>query len=333
MIRVKVSTSFPELPLARQTPGGSGIWGEHQFLINCPEEECDWWVLYEAPQRVETARCPPANVIFIGMEPPSLRWYPPRFLHQFATVVTCHPNIRHPDARLTHIAVPWHVGGFSGPAGRPMTYDDFQAGTPPKTKCLSVVSSNMTLTRGHRLRLRFVQELQRRLKDKVDIFGRGIRDIKDKWEAIAPYKYHIAIENSSVPHYWTEKLSDTYLGGAFPFYHGCPNIGDYFPRRSFIPIDIRDPDRAIRTIEAAIEDGTFEQSLPALAQAKERILNEYNLFPTLVRLIGERDATGRANGEPARVEIQPPLACESSIAGLLRRAARRLPGGIKRLLK
>jgi hypothetical protein len=171
------------------------------------------------------------------------------------------------------------------------------------------------------------------MKDRVDVFGRGIRDIKDKWEAIAPYRYHIAIENSVVPHYWTEKLADTYLGGAFPFYHGCPNIGDYFPGESLAPIDIRDPDRAIQTIEAVIESGAFERSGPALAQAKERVLDEYNLFPTLVRFFDERAALPEVNGPPAAIEIQPPLSCESSLSGLLRRAARRLPPGIKRLLK
>jgi hypothetical protein len=42
------------------------------------------------------------------------------------------------------------------------------------------------------------------------------------------------LENSQSPHYWTEKLTDAYLGWAFPLYVGCPNVGDYFAKESFL---------------------------------------------------------------------------------------------------
>ncbi len=34
MIRVKLSTNFPDWPLIRQTPDRSGIWGDCRFFIN-----------------------------------------------------------------------------------------------------------------------------------------------------------------------------------------------------------------------------------------------------------------------------------------------------------
>jgi len=41
MIKVNVSTPFPEWPLPRQTPGQTGIWGNCQFFVNQQLEECD----------------------------------------------------------------------------------------------------------------------------------------------------------------------------------------------------------------------------------------------------------------------------------------------------
>jgi hypothetical protein len=330
MVRVRLSTSFPGWPLARQTPGSSASWGPYRFFIDQPIDECDWWVIYQGPLAVERTRCPPGNTLFISSEPPSLDRYSRSFLKQFSTVITCQRRVRHPDVRLTQQALPWHIGAYHQcPGKQPLTYDDFKALAVEKTRCLSVVSSSKTLTRGHRLRLRFVQELQRRLKDKVDVFGRGIRDIDDKWEAIAPYRYHISIENSSVPHYWTEKLSDAYLGGALPFYHGCPNINDYFAHDALVPIDITDPRRSIDSIEAAIESSAFERAQPALTTARNQVLDQYNLFPMLARVFSEpRDAS------PLReVEIFPRTVLRSLGDRLLTGIARSLPAPIKRLLK
>ena len=40
-----------------------------------------------------------------------------------------------------------------------------------------------------------------------------LNDIPDKWDAIAPYKYHIVFDNllSNRTH-WSEKLADSFLG-------------------------------------------------------------------------------------------------------------------------
>ncbi len=88
------------------------------------------------------------------------------------------------------------------------------------------------------------------------------------------------------PDYWTEKLADAYLGGAFPFYWGCPNVEKYFPQGALVPIDIHRPEEAISIIRKTMEEGTFEKALPLLKEAREAVLSRYNLFPTLARLLG-----------------------------------------------
>lgn len=40
--------------------------------------------------------------------------------------------------------------------------------------------------------------------------------------------FHIAIENTSIKNYFTEKLIDCFQTKTVPIYYGCKNIGDYF---------------------------------------------------------------------------------------------------------
>lgn len=40
--------------------------------------------------------------------------------------------------------------------------------------------------------------------------------------------FHIAIENTSIENFFTEKLIDCFQTKTVPIYYGCPNIGDFF---------------------------------------------------------------------------------------------------------
>ena len=56
--------------------------------------------------------------------------------------------------------------------------------------------------------------------------------MKGKFDSIEPYEhydFHIAIENSETPHYFSEKIINTLLCGTTPVYWGCKNIDEYFP--------------------------------------------------------------------------------------------------------
>ena len=63
-------------------------------------------------------------------------------------------------------------------------------------------------------------------------FGKGVKLIDKKINAIDPYKFHLTIENDSLEHHWTEKIADAYLGLSVPIIM-VVNILDYFPRRKF----------------------------------------------------------------------------------------------------
>jgi hypothetical protein len=48
--------------------------------------------------------------------------------------------------------------------------------------------------------------------------------------------YSVAIENSSIPNYFTEKLIDCLITKTIPIYWGCPNIDEYFDTSYWINV-------------------------------------------------------------------------------------------------
>jgi len=90
----------------------------------------------------------------------------------------------------------------------------------------SCIASSKSFLPGHRDRLEFVQKI----KERVDLYGRGIREIPSKFDALKNHAFSVAIENNtdSNDYYFTEKLTDCLITGTVPIYHGCPNIGEFF---------------------------------------------------------------------------------------------------------
>jgi len=290
-LKIALLTHTPRWPLARQTPQSSLRWGDCSFVVNPPGGPFDGCVAYDALLSDITIQCPPDRLFLITGEPPSIKSYNEAFAAQFSAVVTCHADLPHRNVILGAQGHPWIVGMDKNAIelGRNATsYDDFVSRAPPaKTRLLSVIVSDKAITPAHHQRRRLVAALRRHFGDDLAVFGRGVRDIGDKAEALLPFKYHVAIENSACFHYWTEKFADPLLCWSFPFYWGCPNLGDYFPSGAFERINIYDPDHAIRTIEAAIRGERYESALPALGEVRRRVLDDYNLFAIAARLCRE----------------------------------------------
>ena len=297
MYKVKLSINAPTQGLLRQTPGLSGTWKNYRFYINQDIEECDFWIVFSKGQKQnETSKVSPDNLIFITGEPAPIYHYSKRGIRQYAKVIACRKDIKHPGLIYDQPGQPWHLGRIINPDGSfsfVKDYDYFKNNDQysKKKKLISVISSNKAFTKGHNDRIKFVQQIKKYFGDKVDVFGRGINEIEDKWDAVANYKYHIALENSSVLDYWSEKLTDSYLAEAFPFYYGCKNIDKYFSAGCYIPIDIYDVDKTIKIIEKAIAEDVFENSADLLKEAKRRVLDEYNIFALIAGVCDGLDAS------------------------------------------
>ena len=158
--------------------------------------------------------------------------------------------------------------------------DKLYADIPEKNKLCSMIVSNKAFLQGHRDRLTFTADIMEHFKNRIDYFGFGIKELKNKRDAIDPYLFSIAIENSQHENYWTEKLADVFLGHTMPIYHGCNNISNYFPSESLVNINIYNKDEAIAQIEDCLDNSNKIYN-SAVFDARRKVLLEYNMFKVL----------------------------------------------------
>jgi len=309
-IRVKVLSPLAQRYFMHQFPGGVPVWGDCHFSFDPAERHYDWLAVYEdlpalpdVPRnaRYESLACPAAHTLLTTSEPSSIKHYGNAFTRQFGCVITSQEAwaLPHRDRVFSQAGLAWMYGVGSGHE-RP--FDDMVANPPAgKTRDLSMVFSpkRQRHTLHHR-RNRFMRQLMDALPE-MDVYGRGARPLDDKAEALDSYRCHVAIENHIGIHHWTEKLADAFLGLSLPFYCGCTNIADYFPPDSFIAIDMNDPEGAVRSIRAAIAGNEYEQRLPAIIEARRRVMYEYNFFALVSREIGKRHGRAPPQETPARI--------------------------------
>jgi hypothetical protein len=275
----------------RQFPNRNPVWSRCRFSFDPDLDKYDWLVAYDdlPTGKSENLACPRQNTLLITSEPSSVKIYGSSFLRQFGTVLTSQEPwvIDHPNAIFSQAGLRWYYG-----IGKYTVRDHDALSTmaqPDKSQDISTVcSAKQQAHTLHRKRYQFVKWLRERMPE-MDVYGHGVCDIDDKADAVDPYKCHIAIENHVCQHHWTEKLADCYLGWSLPIYHGCPNTSDYFPVESFISIDIDKPEEALKKIKKALTAGEYERRLPSIREARRRILEEYNLFAVISRIIEQSE--------------------------------------------
>lgn len=95
-----------------------------------------------------------------------------------------------------------------------------------KSKLVSCIVSEKTMSDGHKLRLEIARQIQQ--SGQVDMYGKAFNYIKHKIDSLKDYMFSFAMENDYYNSYFTEKLHDCFLTGTIPIYLGAPDIGDYF---------------------------------------------------------------------------------------------------------
>jgi hypothetical protein len=300
--------------LVRQSPGRSGVWGDYEFLPSDDRgsEHPDYWVVLGGLSRRQRARVDPRRVILVTSEPQAIHAYQPGFLAQFGVIVTSQERIRGPNVLHMPTGLPWHVGvrRREGQGGdrleedQPiLTYDDLHRVQVEKTRELSVVCTTRSGTTGYGLRLAFTQAAKEHFGDRMDWFGRGVRPVEDKWDAVAPYRFHISLENTAERDYWSEKLADAYLAWSFPFYWGCTNVDDYFDENALVTIDPARPEWSIQRIEQVLAEGVTRVRHLALETARKQVLDDYNVF-AIVASILEQCPSGNREDVRLRPEAE-----------------------------
>jgi hypothetical protein len=281
-----------------QLPDDEPQWGNCLFLFDQNERDYDWLVVYddipelpgEARKRAhEVLACPREHTLLVTTEPSSIKIYGNDYTRQFGAVLTSQAAwaLPHRQRIYSQSANHW----FYGVGSHHATPFDTLLERPPaeKSKAISMVFSPKSMRHTlHYRRASLMRELMQALPE-MDVFGRTApHALDDKADCLRDYRYHVTIENFIGEHHWTEKLSDPFLGLALPFYGGCPNAAAYFPEESFIPIDLRDAKRTLYIIQKAMAENEYEKRLPAIREARRRVLFEYNFFAVLAREISRR---------------------------------------------
>lgn len=325
-VRVKVISNHATDKWLHQFPHGEPVWGGCEFVFERDAQDYDWLLVYDdvSPRPGdgkgmgrEGLSCPREHTLLVTFEPSSVKIYGDDYTAQFGAVLTSQPEwaLPHPQRIYSQPALHWYYG--LGARGI-VPFDAILAETADaKTRDISMVYSPKAMRHTfHYYRARFMRDLVKRMPE-LDTFGRQTpHPLDDKAECLRDYRYHVAVENFIGAHHWTEKLADAYLGLTLPFYCGCPNLEEYFPEESFIRIDIHDVDGAIATMRQAIADREFEKRLRAIAEAKRRVMFEYNLFAVAAREIARLHRTGARPDKKAVILSRRAMRCSSPLVAL-----------------
>ena len=164
---------------------------------------------------------------------------------------------------------------------------------------ISTICSSKYFDPGHIKRIDFLKYCEKRNDPSVTIHiynhdnnhkfknYQGPHPPGYKDAGILPYKYYFMGENNEEHNFVTEKMFEPLLTESLCFYWGCPNIADIFDPRSYVLLDLSDFEKSFNIIKDAIENNLWEQRRDIIKKEKQRVLDYYNFFPTLERVIDQ----------------------------------------------
>ena len=138
-----------------------------------------------------------------------------------------------------------------------------------KDKNVSIVASAKQYTEGHIMRHNIVN----RYKSLFD----GIKcgdpvEPKIKWHDV--YRYTVAIENSPIRGYFTEKIIDCFRTGTIPIYYGDSEIENYFDPNGIIKFNSVDE---LEDILSKCDEDSYNRRIDAIKRNYE--IAESYLYP------------------------------------------------------
>jgi hypothetical protein len=281
-MKVRIVKDWDEPDFFRQTPGGKGLWGGISFTDK-NDFICDILVVLNSSNKNLFTFCRKGGRWLMSQEPPHpfYLWQTKAYKY-FDVLYTFWDKKKFSQYNIIHTqtCLPWHIRKSYDELTGLVVTQNFSG----KKDEVSWVTSNLNKRPGHALRLGFIDYLHQH-KFLFHLYGRGFQPIEDKFDAIFPNKYSIAIENFSCDDYWTEKIADCFLSWTMPVYFGCTNIKNYFPEQSMILIDPNRPEEALRIINNALSRDAWRQNLEYIKEARELILNKYQFFPSIAEKI------------------------------------------------
>lgn len=281
-----------KLDYATYFPDSGLSYGNVDFTLDA-NEDVDAVVICNHPTRPEDVCVAPENIFHVHQEPGDALY------HGFMYNNVVGKKHSHLDiADITgHPCLNWLVNkSYDQLQQLDTSFSTVQA---DKNKLFSGVISGHNALNGHYFRLKILEEIKQ--KFELDLYGKGHNFIPDKWDALYPYKFSLAMENSSQKNYWTEKIMDCYLACTMPVYFGCPNIGQFFPPNSFITIDVDNLSYSLDEMAEKLTHEYYEANYQSILEARDLCLYKYSTAPGLSNII----ETNYTEGLKKPTQLQP----------------------------
>ncbi len=283
----------------RMTADGNYEWpfcdedgGRRRIRMVWDDAATDYWVVINRPQPGEECTLDRSRTVVFQMEP---EMWTERMRRQWGSWAAPSPSsfLQVRDHRRYRNSCDWWLG---------LSYRELTArALPLKSRTLAACVSSKYFDLGHRLRVDFLRFLDQQDLE-LDIYGyeghryrrwRGMTPMHDKRRCLLDYRYYFDAENHAAANFYTEKIVDCLLAESLCFYWGCPNLESFFDPRAFIRLELEDFEADLARIVGAIERDEWSARLPYIRAEKRRILEDYQFFPTLARVLGVRQPRGR----------------------------------------
>ena len=259
-----------------QSPNNKGVWGDIEAVTN--KNEADYIVVQDnTSENVDYSK-----VIFFGREPSYIQGINPKWVKN-----KCFRFFHH-SKNNSWMPQTWWLGVDYSTL---LKMENFK-----KTKNLSMIESGKRMASGHIKRNNILREIIKKYPNDIDVYGKICRNRKNikpyktilphrkKEKGLLEYRYNLAIENGSTDYYFSEKIVDPLLCWTMPIYWGCKKIDKFLPKESYILLDMNKKGVAEEIIKISKSD-IREKNIDYIKEAREVILNKYNLWPSIERSI------------------------------------------------
>lgn len=263
---------------------------ENEYRVYYNSKEDIVWdavVVYENISEEYTVKCKKGGLLYFCGEPPIMHPLPYVFLKKYDAVILPHKNVRHKNKITSHGFLNW-LFCFSFSHQKCLyKFEELSNLDCPKSKIISFITSNQKLMPGHQKRMALLTQLQKDFPNDIDFYGRGIKEIDSKAEALIPYMFTICIENTSIDNYWTEKFSDALLGKCIPIYSGCRNIDDYFDNKGYLTFDVEKYEELKSIIKRILENPheLYKKYQGSMLDNRKRLMDKENIIPFIYNYI------------------------------------------------
>ena len=263
----------------QQTPKELGVWNNISYTLN--PDEADYLIIQDECDYTLMNKFIPSKRLYFSREALT-----PEAINPYRDYVV---NCSFWDENSILWTKWWYPNKSSG--GINKTYNQLINEKPiNKTNNLTCIQSNKINNYGHQLRRNFLSSFVNSYD--FDLYGaisfsNKILPTNDKCEGLDPYKYCLAFDNqNTIKPFFGTQFTDSILRWCVPLYWGGAALEDYFPEDSYIKIDIEKPN-INEEIKEILANDDYEKRIPALKEARELTLNQYNMWPLIEYIISQ----------------------------------------------